>query len=323
MNHRLEILLLMLIVLLVLRRSHAGEADAPAGIPWAKSFAEAREASSKAGKPLLVDFEAEWCGFCKKLDRETYSDERVIRKVRERFLAVKVDVDVEPELAKKHRIEGLPTIVVLSPSGEELQRIQGFRAPELFLKDLDRSAESSASLAKLKDLAAKDPRDSAAQRAYARALFAAGNAGGAVKVLEAARGAAPAEAARAGILLDLGDALRSGGKLAEARDAYRGILAMRPEDSGEARARAFVPLANVLVSLRDAAGAIEALDLGLKEEAAKGRDRIEAFLLRAYAHAVRKDAERALADLKAVKDLDPDGRWGLRASQIVDLLETK
>ncbi len=298
-------------------------------IPWARTFDAAVEAASKGQKPLLVDFGAEWCGFCKKLDRETFSEESVIRLVRESFVAVKVDVDQEPDLKKRFKIEGLPTIVFLSPGGEELARLEGFRPPEVFLKEARKPAESSASLQRLRDLAEKDPRDVAAQRAHARAVFATGNAEGALRILRAAQAMAPVDAPDAGLYLDLGDVLRASGEAAAAREAYEKVLALKPEAAGESREKAIIPLASILVSLKETGGALKVLDELLGTEPRKAgegplaRDRLEARFLRGYVHAIRKDADRALADLKAARDADPDGRWGQRASLIIETIEAK
>jgi thiol-disulfide isomerase/thioredoxin len=91
-------------------------AAAEKSIPWhhdiAKAFAAAREQS----RLLIIDFEAEWCGFCKKLDRETYGHEEVIRFVTAHFVALKVDTDKHPEMGKRFAIAGLPTIVFLDPN---------------------------------------------------------------------------------------------------------------------------------------------------------------------------------------------------------------
>lgn len=322
-------------------------------IPWAKSFLEAKEVAARDGKPLLVDFEAEWCGFCKKLDRETYTDERVIRLVRDRFVAVKVDVDREPDLQKKFEVNALPTILCLSAGGDVLQRFEGFRPPELFLAEIGKSAESSSSFEKLKALAAENPADPSAQRAYARALLGAKNLEGAVKVLRAALETSKEGAARAGILLDLGDTFRSAGKNADARKVYEEVIALEGAAPQETRRKAFVPLAHVLLRLEEAAAAVETLDRALRENgppaasesrapvkdppeppgAAEARedtglrdaalDRIEALFLRAYAHSLRKDVEKAIADLRATKDADPEGPWGLEAERILDVIEAK
>ena len=59
-------------------------------------------------KPVLVDFWAPWCTYCRRIDP-------VISKLadsREDVLIVKVNIDEEPELARQERIEVIPTLVV-------------------------------------------------------------------------------------------------------------------------------------------------------------------------------------------------------------------
>jgi len=59
-------------------------------------------------KPVLVDFWAPWCTYCRRinpaLDR--------IADSREDVLVVKVNIDEEPELARQERIEVIPTLVL-------------------------------------------------------------------------------------------------------------------------------------------------------------------------------------------------------------------
>lgn len=292
-------------------------------IPWQKSFEEARAASSKSQKPLLIDFGAEWCGFCKKLDRETFADDAVIRLLSESFIAVKVDTDKEPELAKKYAIGGLPTLIFLGPTGEVLSRLEGFRPAETFLKEAKKPAAASVAFANIQELAQKEPQDLAAQRAYARALSATGNFAAAVQVLEKAQASLPREKPDPTLLLDLGEIFRAAGKKAEARVAYGQLVALTPEVGGEARDRAHVPLATILLELKDAPAAIAVLDEFLKDERRPGKDRIEALFLRGYVHAQRKDSDKAIADLKLARDADPEGRWGQRAAEILETVQSK
>jgi tetratricopeptide (TPR) repeat protein len=183
--------------------------------------------------------------------------------------------------------------------------------------------DSAAALAKLKEAAEASPADSAAQRALARSLFAAGDKDGAVKVLAAALERADGDGARAGLHLDLGDALLQAGKRAEARAAYEKAMALAPPELADERGKASLSFARVCVGLKDHDAAIRALDGLIEKGSLKGKDRLEALFLRGYAHAVKKEAEKALADLKAARDEDPDGRWGTRAGLIIDLVEAR
>ncbi len=90
-----------------------------------------------AGKPIVLDFTAEWCGYCKVLDRTTFADPAV-RAELERFRALKIDVDTgrNAELVKRFDVPGPPLIVVLDSSGEVAKKLGYDEA-----KDPDKFAE--------------------------------------------------------------------------------------------------------------------------------------------------------------------------------------
>ena len=69
------------LALALLLAGSAGERPAPptVAIKWERKFDEALREAKRSGKPVVVDFWAEWCGWCHRLDRTTYADPAVIR----------------------------------------------------------------------------------------------------------------------------------------------------------------------------------------------------------------------------------------------------
>ncbi len=59
-------------------------------------------------KPVLVDFWAPWCTYCRRIDPAIGK----LADNREDVLIVKINIDEEPELARQERIEVIPTLVV-------------------------------------------------------------------------------------------------------------------------------------------------------------------------------------------------------------------
>ncbi len=95
-------------------------------IAWRTSFTAAQAEARRTGKPILVDFTADWCTNCKALDTRTYTDANVIRESR-KFVAVKVDTDKDTATAKKYRVSSLPVVAVLKPNGTMSSAFLGFR----------------------------------------------------------------------------------------------------------------------------------------------------------------------------------------------------
>ncbi len=63
----------------------------------------------KGNKPLLVDYWAPWCGYCRRI---APAYDRVADQYAEHIEAVKVNIDDEPRLANSEQIEVIPTLVL-------------------------------------------------------------------------------------------------------------------------------------------------------------------------------------------------------------------
>ena len=97
------------------------------------------EKALKSGKPMLLDFYADWCAICKELDHKTFSDPRV-RKALARFAAMKVDIDASPALAQRLRVVNPPYVAFFDSDGTERKDLHfyGFKGPEELLKRIEK-----------------------------------------------------------------------------------------------------------------------------------------------------------------------------------------
>jgi thiol:disulfide interchange protein DsbD len=93
------------------------------GVAWTHDEAAALEKAKAEGRPVILDFWADWCVACKELDRIAWADPRV-REEAARFLAVKVDgTDDTPAfqaLTAKYQVVGMPTVVFIDGHGREI-----------------------------------------------------------------------------------------------------------------------------------------------------------------------------------------------------------
>ena len=93
------------------------------------NFEEALSVGKTEGKGVLVKFHADWCHFCKKMDRETFTDQYV-QKAMEDYISVKVNVDSKEgmALARKFGVAGLPTIIMFDKNGKRVYYKPGFHS---------------------------------------------------------------------------------------------------------------------------------------------------------------------------------------------------
>ncbi len=108
------------------RCAWAGGGGVGKAIEWRKSLVGAQTEAKQSHKLLMVDFYTSWCGYCKKLDAETYTDANVI-KLSDQVVTVKVDAEHEGKnLAMKYGVHGFPTILFLNETGGVEGMIDGF-----------------------------------------------------------------------------------------------------------------------------------------------------------------------------------------------------
>ena len=100
-----------------------------------RPFAEALRKAKSEKKNVLLDIYAVWCAPCKLMDRTTFSDKAVGEFARTTFVSVKMDAEKGEgrRLAQRYMISSFPTVLVLDPSGNEIDRMVGVYPATSFL----------------------------------------------------------------------------------------------------------------------------------------------------------------------------------------------
>jgi thiol:disulfide interchange protein len=133
---------------LIMRSGIGGASRAPSAagdrIQW-RPIAGAAAAAHQAGRPLLYDFSAAWCGPCRLMQREMFSDARIADQINRAFVPVHVvdrsreDGRNPPEvdaLQARFRIEAFPTVIVVSPDGGDPVVFEGYGGRDEMLKGI-------------------------------------------------------------------------------------------------------------------------------------------------------------------------------------------
>jgi thiol:disulfide interchange protein len=110
----------------------------PAELP--QGFALLDEAMNQAKaerKPLVLDFSAEWCAPCKRMEKTTFADAKV-KELLDRCILVRIDVDQYEELTQWLGVVGLPDLRLITPDGKVFRKLRGYQFPDDFAADLTR-----------------------------------------------------------------------------------------------------------------------------------------------------------------------------------------
>ena len=126
-------------------RGNAGTFEKSVSFERVRSVAELDARIKVSGKPVMLDFYADWCVSCKEMERYTFSDARVQQKLAGWTLLqadVTANSDDDKALLARFKLFGPPGIIFFDSNGEELRgvRVIGYQKADEFLRSLETTA---------------------------------------------------------------------------------------------------------------------------------------------------------------------------------------
>jgi thioredoxin-related protein len=109
-----------------------------ADVPWLENVPQAAQQAQSENKLLLLDFTgSDWCGWCKKLDAETFSTPEFLDYAGKNLVLVQLDFprrksqtddlkEANNELKEKYAVQGFPTVILMKPDGTVLWKQTGY-----------------------------------------------------------------------------------------------------------------------------------------------------------------------------------------------------
>ena len=89
-------------------------------IQWRPWGHEAFKQAQHSDRPILLSISAVWCHWCHVMDETTYSDPQVISVINERYVPVRIDRDLRPDIDSHYNMGGWPTAAFITPEGDLL-----------------------------------------------------------------------------------------------------------------------------------------------------------------------------------------------------------
>lgn len=126
----------------------SGEQGKSSQIEW-QEFSKALELAKKHNKMVVVDFYTDWCGWCKKMDKDTYGHAEVVQYAKEKLIMSKVDAESREKTRFKDRdltyqqlalglgVRGYPTTMFFDSNGDLITSISSYLTAEQFMPILE------------------------------------------------------------------------------------------------------------------------------------------------------------------------------------------
>lgn len=153
MSAKVSVLASLLFILIVCTAQAAAKE-----IHWYNNFAQGSKIARETGKPLLLDFQADWCGPCKAMEIEFWPKQNVV-EIAEKFVCVNIDIDKETSVAAQYQANPIPLMVIADPWSNQIYRHTGYRNMEGLLNVMKAMPGDFSEVVEWGDLLKKDSKN--------------------------------------------------------------------------------------------------------------------------------------------------------------------
>ncbi|GIW92351.1 MAG: hypothetical protein KatS3mg110_0392 [Pirellulaceae bacterium] len=111
------------------------------GLPFVFGYEKGLAEAKAQQKPAMLFVTTTWCGWCKKLAKESFRDEEIRRLLTDHFVCVIVDGDTEKQAVGQLNVRGYPHVIFVDSEGHRVSECRGYVPKEEFKKIVEKAIQ--------------------------------------------------------------------------------------------------------------------------------------------------------------------------------------
>jgi len=115
----------LLLILIILYAAPIESISSQNLVEW-RSYSIGMDSAKNDNKFIFLHFYAKWCGYCAKMEKESFQDDSIAEYLNDNFISIRVDIDEEQNIAELYNVFALPTTYFFTSSGEKLGQVPGY-----------------------------------------------------------------------------------------------------------------------------------------------------------------------------------------------------